>query len=86
MMLREKIGLLVNDAARKLATAGFLGSADIDKIIGPGTVSACKDAAHGDYASNIAMRLAGAAKKPPLEIAQKNRRRAESKQKSGQNF
>lgn len=71
MMLREKIGLLVNDAARKLATAGFLGSADIDKIIGPGTVSACKDAAHGDYASNIAMRLAGAAKKPPLEIAQK---------------
>ena len=71
MMLREKIGLLVNDAARKLATAGFLGSADIDKIIGPGALSACKDANHGDYASNIAMRLAGAAKKPPLEIAQK---------------
>lgn len=71
MMLREKIGLLVNDAVRKLATAGFLGSADIDKIIGPGALSACKDANHGDYASNIAMRLAGAAKKPPLEIAQK---------------
>ncbi len=71
MMLREKIDLLVNDAVRKLAAAGFLGLADIDKIIGPGTVSACKDAAHGDYASNIAMRLAGAAKKPPREIAQK---------------
>ncbi len=71
MMLRQKIDSLVNDAVEKLAAAGFFGSADIDKIIGTGTVSACKDAVHGDYASNIAMRLAGAAKKPPREIAQK---------------
>ncbi len=71
MMLRQKIDSLVNDAVEKLAAAGFFGSADIDKIIGTGTVSVCKDAVHGDYASNIAMRLAGAAKKPPREIAQK---------------
>jgi len=86
MMLREKIDLLANDAARKLAAAGFFGSADIDRIIGPGTVSACKDAAHGDYASNIAMRLAGAAKKPPREIAQKIAEELNQNKKADKNF
>ena len=55
-----------------MANAGVFGTdnlAAVGNVLVAGTVSACKDPVHGDYASNIAMRLAGPAKMNPLEIA-----------------
>ncbi|MCU0652723.1 MAG: arginine--tRNA ligase [Candidatus Pacebacteria bacterium] len=70
-MIREQINSVLGKALKNLAKEGFFGGADIGKVMGQGTVSVCKDSVHGDYSSNIAMRLAGAAKKSPVEIAQK---------------
>lgn len=85
-MTREQIDKLVNGAAKKLAKAGFFDLAAVKPILEEGSVSACKDRAHGDYASNIAMRLAGAAKKSPAEIAQKIKEELEKSKKARSMF
>jgi len=71
-MIREQINKIISKAAGKMANAGVFGTdnlAAVGNVLVAGTVSACKDPVHGDYASNIAMRLAGPAKMNPLEIA-----------------
>ena len=44
-------------------------------------VERARDAQHGDFQSNIAMRLAKAARKNPRELAQAHRRRAARKER-----
>jgi len=70
-MIREQINLLVGKVLKTLAKEGFFGLGDIQGVLNAETVNACKDRAHGDYASSAAMKLAGLAKKNPLEIATK---------------
>lgn len=85
-MVREQINLLVKDALEKLAGAGFFGAGDIGGVLMAGTVSSCKDSGHGDYSSNAAMRLAGIAKKNPLEIAAKIKEELEKSPKAKKMF
>lgn len=68
-MIREKIDLLINDAVKKLAAAKFFDLDGGASILEQGSASVCKDRAHGDYASNAAMRLSGLAGKNPMELA-----------------
>ncbi|MFZ3073524.1 MAG: arginine--tRNA ligase [Minisyncoccales bacterium] len=68
-MVREQVNLLVNAALKNLAREGFLASEDIRNVLADDLAGVCKDRAHGDYASNVAMRLSAAAKKNPMEIA-----------------
>jgi len=70
-MIREQIDLLVKGVLKTLTKEEFFVLGDIHGVLNNETVSACKERAHGDYASNVAMRLAGAAKKNPMEIAAK---------------
>ncbi|MFA6376881.1 MAG: arginine--tRNA ligase [Candidatus Paceibacterota bacterium] len=68
-MVREQINLLVKKALETLAKEGFFVLGDIRGVLDNEAASACKDRMHGDYVSNVAMRLAGVAKKNPMEIA-----------------
>jgi len=68
-MVRAKINDLVKKAVERLIGAGVFVAIDLDDVLGCDSASPCKDKTHGDYSSNIAMRLARPAKKAPLEIA-----------------
>jgi arginyl-tRNA synthetase len=85
-MIRERVNLFIKEAVAKLAKAGFFGLEDIKNILGVETVSACKERAHGDYASNIAMQLARLAKKNPMEIAGKIKEELEKNKKATKVF
>jgi arginyl-tRNA synthetase len=64
--VRDKLDQLVRDALRALsATDGPADLAELD----PGLERA-RDPEHGDFASNVAMRAAKLANKPPRELAQ----------------
>src|SRR5689334_16259643 len=56
---------LVADAARAAVAAGDLP----DVVLPAATVERPKDAANGDFASTLPMRLARSAMKPPLDVA-----------------
>jgi len=81
-MIREQINKLVMGAAKKLAKAGVFDATKAGAVLKEEGVAVCKDRAHGDYASNAAMRLAGAAKKNPMEIAQKFKEELEKSKKT----
>ncbi len=86
-MIREQVGAIVKDAVNKLANAGVFGLGGADGEILKGELaSACKEWAHGDYASNAAMRLARIAKKNPMEIAQNIKEEIERNKKSRKIF
>ena len=65
--MQTKIRQLVNDAIAKLQQENFLPD-DLPAII---TVEHSKNPEHGEFATNAAMVLAKAAKKKPIEIAEK---------------
>nr|WP_235015311.1 arginine--tRNA ligase [Oceanicoccus sp. KOV_DT_Chl] len=64
--MKDHIAELINAALSTLVDHGAL-PADIEPRI---SIDRTKDKSHGDLASNIAMTLAKAAKKPPRDIAQ----------------
>lgn len=64
--MKEQVSLLIQQALATLRSEGFL-PADLPAHI---QIDHCKDKNHGDFASNIAMTLAKAAKKNPRDIAQ----------------
>lgn len=64
--MKDHVAELISAALKTLADNGVLPN-DINPRI---MVDRTKDKSHGDLASNIAMTLAKAAKKPPREIAQ----------------
>lgn len=63
--IRQYLEDLIADAVRSAVAAGELP----DVAIPAGTVERPKDAANGDFASTLPLRLARTAMKPPLEIA-----------------
>jgi len=85
-MVRQDINKLLGKALENLIKQGFFNSADIKKMLQTDTVSVCKDQQFGDYASNAAMRLAGAAKKNPMEIAAKIKEELEKSAKAKKIF
>jgi arginyl-tRNA synthetase len=64
--LKTELARLLTEALRKLE--GSLLPAPIDPSVV--TIERARDTQHGDFASNVAMRLAKAAKKNPRELAQ----------------
>jgi arginyl-tRNA synthetase len=64
--MKDHIAELINSALTQLIDAGTL-PADITPRV---SIDRTRDKSHGDLASNIAMTLAKAAKKPPRDIAQ----------------
>jgi len=72
--MRAHIEELISQALGYLKREGQL-STDIDPTI---EVEHTRDRGHGDYASNVAMVLARAAKMPPRELAEKLRERLPS--------
>ncbi len=85
-MMREQINLIIEDAAKKLAHNGFFDLAAAKPIFEAGSASVCKDRAHGDYASNAAMRLSRSAKTDPMEIARKIKEEIEKNKKAKKIF
>ena len=85
-MIREQIDKLVIGAAKKLAAAGFFDLDADASILTEAGVSVCKERTHGDYSSNIAMRLAAPAKKSPQEIARKIKEELEKSRKARSMF
>ncbi|OGO97289.1 MAG: arginine--tRNA ligase [Coxiella sp. RIFCSPHIGHO2_12_FULL_44_14] len=65
--MKDKLITLLNSAIQTLQKNGYLPK----EMTATATLSSCKDATHGDYASNCALLLAKAAKKPPRELAEK---------------
>lgn len=65
--MKDKIHSLLTEAAQQLAATDVLNSAPAPELI---EVSRTRDASHGDFASNIAMKLAKPAKRNPRELAQ----------------
>lgn len=68
-MVRQIINDIILKTLKQLADTGVFIVADDDWAAGDGLASHCKDRVHGDYSSNIAMRLARSLKKNPMEIA-----------------
>ena len=66
-LVRDRIAEALTAALRDAADAGGWGDAARSMAV---EVERPANASHGDYASNIAMRLAKPLKRPPLEIAQ----------------
>ena len=64
-MMKSLVAKLVSDALASSPEL-FAAAADIDVLA---TIERTRDAAHGDFASNIAMRLARPAKRKPRDIA-----------------
>lgn len=65
-MIQEKLAQIVEEALLRAKEDGKLSIDEIPKI----TLEHPREKAHGDWATNAAMVLAGKAKKPPREIAQ----------------
>jgi arginyl-tRNA synthetase len=63
--IRQYLGALVEDAARAAVASGELP----DVALPGAAIERPKDTANGDFASTLPLRLARAAMKPPLEIA-----------------
>lgn len=68
-MVRQIVNEIILKALKRLADAGVFVITDTDLAGEGNSVSPCKDRVHGDYSSNIAMRLSRSLKKNPLEIA-----------------
>ena len=66
--IRQHLESLVTGAVRAAVAAGELP----DVALPGATIERPKDAANGDYASSLPLRLARAAMKPPLTIAVKS--------------
>jgi arginyl-tRNA synthetase len=64
--MKEKLGLLVQQAVQSALAAGDLQPMEIPSSI---VLETPKIAAHGDYSTNIAMTIASTQKKAPREIA-----------------
>lgn len=64
--MKSELERLLNEALRNLVPAVIAEPVDPAQIV----VERARDAQHGDFASNIAMRLAKAARKNPRELAQ----------------
>jgi len=64
--LKSELERLLREALRTLVPAVLPDPADESQVV----VERARDPAHGDFASNIAMRLAKAARKNPRELAQ----------------
>jgi arginyl-tRNA synthetase len=64
--VKSELERLLCEALRSLVPAVLPTPADESQVV----VERARDAAHGDFASNIAMRLAKAARKNPRELAQ----------------
>lgn len=65
--MKDKIHSLLTEAVQQLAATDILDSAPSSDSI---EVSRTRDASHGDFASNIAMKLAKQARRNPREVAQ----------------
>lgn len=65
--MKDKIHSLLAEAVQQLAATGFLPEPPAPDSI---ELSRTRDASHGDFASNIAMKLAKQAKRNPRELAQ----------------
>jgi len=64
--LKSELERLLREALRTLVPAVLPDPADDSQVV----VERARDPAHGDFASNVAMRLAKAARKNPRELAQ----------------
>ena len=64
--MKSELERLLREALRSLVPAVLTEPADPDQVV----VERARDPQHGDFASNIAMRLAKAARKNPRELAQ----------------
>jgi arginyl-tRNA synthetase len=64
--LKERIEQLLTEALQKLSGDLLPGPVDSAAIV----VERTRDAAHGDFATNVAMRLAKSARRSPRELAQ----------------
>jgi arginyl-tRNA synthetase len=64
--VKSELERLLREALRTLVPAVLPEPADESQVV----VERARDAAHGDFASNIAMRLAKSARKNPRELAQ----------------
>ena len=62
--MKEKIESLLDQALDQLISDGLIEAKPALQI------TRTKDAAHGDFTSNVAMMLAKSAGKPPREVAQ----------------
>ncbi|MGH2368035.1 MAG: arginine--tRNA ligase [Chloroflexota bacterium] len=65
-MVREEIGRLLREAAEAAQQSGLLPQVALPEV----TVEPPQRAEHGDYATNLALRLARAARMAPPQIAQ----------------
>ena len=65
-LVRDRIASLVTAALQRAQRAGDLPGVALPEV----TIDRPKIAEHGDYASNVAMRLQRAAGGKPIEIAQ----------------
>ncbi|MGV6817815.1 MAG: arginine--tRNA ligase [Thiotrichales bacterium] len=65
--MKDKIHSLLAEAVQQLVTTGLLSEAPAPDSI---ELSRTRDASHGDFASNIAMKLAKQAQRNPRELAQ----------------
>jgi arginyl-tRNA synthetase len=64
--VKSELERLLKEALRSLVPAVLTAPADDSQVV----VERARDPAHGDFASNIAMRLAKAARRNPRELAQ----------------
>ena len=64
--MKSDLERLLREALRSLVPAVLSEAADPAQVV----VERARDAQHGDFQSNIAMRLAKAARKNPRELAQ----------------
>jgi arginyl-tRNA synthetase len=64
--VKSELERLLKEALRSLVPAVLAAPADDSQVV----VERARDPAHGDFASNVAMRLAKAARKNPRELAQ----------------
>ena len=62
---REKLQALINEAINQAVAGGDLSLAEVPDF----TLEAPKDPNHGDFATNIALVAAKAARKPPRDVA-----------------
>src|SRR5438045_6392354 len=66
LMLKHELAALIGDAIQSAQASGALPAFDLLPV----DVEHPREAAHGDYATSVAMKLARQAKLPPLKIAQ----------------
>jgi arginyl-tRNA synthetase len=64
--VKQQLEELLHSAVTRLGDAAFAGAAARDAVV----VERTRDAQHGDFATNIALRLAKAARRNPRELAQ----------------